>query len=188
MSGSSLGSSPARPREKVKETKEVGALRWLKVLLSTFFFTGYFPKCPGTAASAAAFALIVITHLCTRQLIVPFFVAIVAVSIPFIVCLIISIWLSPWALKYFEQSDPKQFVIDEAAGMFLVLVFVPPDFFAFLLAFTLFRIFDILKPWPIKRLEKLPPRFALVADDLMAGIYTIACHLIVVVIFSLLPI
>ena len=161
-------------------------MRWFKVFLSTFFFTGYFPKCPGTAASAAAFSLLLVIHLYTRQLIVPFFIAIVGVFIPFIVCLVISVWLSPWAQKYFGQSDPKQFVIDEAAGMFLVLVFMPPEFFASLIAFGLFRLFDITKPWPIKHLEKLPTRFALVADDLMAAVYAVVCYLMVMFILFLI--
>lgn len=176
MSGGSLRSSRGRPLEKARETKEVGSLRWFKVFLSTFFFTGYFPKCPGTAASAAAFLIFwfIIRLLTPAEVSMPSFIIKVTAG-AFVSCLIISIWLSPLALKYFGQSDPKQFVIDEAAGMFLVFIFVPPDLFTSLVGFALFRIFDIFKPWPTRRLEKLPPRFALVADDLMAAVYAIVC-------------
>jgi len=165
-------------------------LRRLKVLLSTFFFTGHFPKCPGTAASAAAFLIFwfTITRLIPALITAPYYLAFVIkiTTGAFIICLIISIWLSPWAVEYFGRSDPRQFVIDEAAGMFLVLVFVPLNFFTSFVAFGLFRLFDITKPWPIRRLEKLPARFALVADDLLAAIYAIVCYLIVMFIFFLI--
>lgn len=162
-------------------------MRWLKVLLSTFFFTGYFPKCPGTAASAAAFLIfsLFIRRLTSTEISTPSFTLTIRVTTgAFVICLLISIWLSPWAVKYFGQSDPRQFVIDEAAGMFLVLVFAfIPNFFFSLIAFGLFRFFDIIKPWPVRRLESLPTRFALVADDLMAAICAFVCYLIIVFIF-----
>jgi phosphatidylglycerophosphatase A len=124
-------------------------LRWLKVLLSTFFFTGYFPKCPGTAASAVAFLLFFffLKALTPAEVNAPSAIIKIA-GVAFIICLLISVWLSEWAVKYFGQSDPKQFVIDEAAGMFLVLMFssvIVTHFYFYFIAFGLFRFFDIVK-------------------------------------------
>jgi len=162
-------------------------LRWLKVFLSTFFFTGYFPKCPGTAASAAAFLIFwfIIRPPALAEITAPTLTLTVrATAGAFIICLIISIWLSPWAIRYFGQSDPKQFVIDEAAGTFLVLMLVfIPHFVFYLVAFGLFRFFDITKPWPVKKFEKLPTHFALVADDLVAAILAFVCYFIGIIIF-----
>ena len=68
-------------------------------------------------------------------------------------------------------EDPKQATVDEAAGQTVTLLGVPMDPVTVLLGFVLFRIFDVLKPWPARRLESLHGGLGIVADDLAAGVY-----------------
>lgn len=69
-------------------------------------------------------------------------------------------------------KDARCIVIDEVAGMFISLCFLPRSALVFLLAFVGFRIFDVLKPFPAGRLQRLPGGWGVVADDVFAGIYT----------------
>jgi phosphatidylglycerophosphatase A len=69
------------------------------------------------------------------------------------------------------KKDPQQVVIDEVAGQLLTLVAVPIGWKPLLAGLILFRAFDILKPWPIRRLEKFPEGIGIVVDDLGAGVY-----------------
>ena len=68
-------------------------------------------------------------------------------------------------------KDPPQAVIDEVAGQLLTLALAPLAWKPLAAGFILFRAFDILKPWPIRRLEKLPEGTGIVVDDLGAGVY-----------------
>jgi phosphatidylglycerophosphatase A len=69
------------------------------------------------------------------------------------------------------RKDPGFVVIDEVAGQWLALIAMRPDWRHAVLALALFRLFDIWKPWPIRRLEKLPEGTGIVADDLAAGVF-----------------
>ena len=70
-----------------------------------------------------------------------------------------------------QKKDPQQVVIDEVAGQLLTLAFAPLAWKPLLAGFILFRAFDMLKPPPIRRLEKLPEGTGIVVDDLGAGVY-----------------
>jgi phosphatidylglycerophosphatase A len=72
------------------------------------------------------------------------------------------------------RDDPGHVVIDEVAGQWLTLVLCKPDWPHALLALGLFRLFDITKPWPIRRLELLPAGWGIMVDDLGAGLYAAA--------------
>jgi phosphatidylglycerophosphatase A len=69
------------------------------------------------------------------------------------------------------REDPGQVVVDEVAGQLLTLVAVPLGWKSLLAGFILFRCFDIVKPWPVRRLERLPEGTGIVVDDLGAGVY-----------------
>ncbi|MFA5794538.1 MAG: phosphatidylglycerophosphatase A [Candidatus Brocadiia bacterium] len=86
-----------------------------------------------------------------------------------IIYTITSFLLEPWAQRYFNQSDPRAFIIDEWAGYFVSMLFLPAGFYYAIIGFCAFRVFDIVKPFPIKRLEKI--RGGIVWDDLLAGVY-----------------
>ena len=82
----------------------------------------------------------------------------------------------PKVVSVTGKKDPCEVVADELAGQAVVFLFVPASGYAHPLivaagGFVLFRIFDILKPWPIRKLEKLPKGWGILADDLLAGVY-----------------
>lgn len=70
-----------------------------------------------------------------------------------------------------DVVDPSIVVIDEILGMWVTLAFLPKTFFALCCAFVLFRIFDIVKPFPARQLEHLPRGWGIMLDDVIAGIY-----------------
>ena len=77
-----------------------------------------------------------------------------------------------WAEKAFGRKDPPQAVLDEVAGFLLTVLLLPPapEWMALGLGFLLFRLLDIWKPWPIRRLQALPGGLGILADDLGAGL------------------
>jgi phosphatidylglycerophosphatase A len=80
-----------------------------------------------------------------------------------------------WAVSRLDLSkdkDPQFVVMDEVLGIFLTFFLVPISLKTALVGFLLFRLFDILKPFPCRRLEKLPRFWGIAADDLMAGFYS----------------
>ena len=85
--------------------------------------------------------------------------------------IVVGIWAASKAERYFGRSDPGQIVIDEVAGMLMTLATIPVGFVGALTGFLLFRIFDVIKPWPAGDLERLHGGLGVMADDVMAGIY-----------------
>ena len=73
-----------------------------------------------------------------------------------------------------DRPDPGFVVIDEVAGQWVALLCLPPLWPNALVAFILFRFFDILKPWPIRRFESLPEGTGIMMDDLVAGFFALA--------------
>ncbi len=144
------------------------AAAWAR-LVSTFFGVGHLKPGPGTWASLATMAIwgAVATWLPVR-LNAPIAAAIVAgvsaVGIP----------AASRVARASGKEDPSQVVIDEVAGQMLTLIHAPPGWKAMLAGLILFRAFDIVKPPPLRRLEKLPGGFGIVADDLGAGLYAFA--------------
>ena len=71
------------------------------------------------------------------------------------------------------RHDPQFVVVDEAAGVWITLLFSPFDLRHGLIALVLFRLFDITKPFPVRQLEKLPEGWGIVLDDVGAGLYAL---------------
>jgi phosphatidylglycerophosphatase A len=88
---------------------------------------------------------------------------------------LLSIWTSGRSARALEKDDPAEVVIDETAGLLLTLFLLPATGFNLCLGFILFRLFDILKPFPIRRLEKVEGGAGIVLDDLLAGVYGNVC-------------
>lgn len=81
--------------------------------------------------------------------------------------------------EYFRTKDPHPFVLDELAGFFCAVIFLPATYFYIAGTFILFRIFDIWKPFPIRKSQDLPAGVGIVVDDLLAGFYAnICCQII----------
>jgi phosphatidylglycerophosphatase A len=94
----------------------------------------------------------------------------------------IGAWAGTIAEQYFGGIDPGPVVIDEVLGMLMTLAFIPVTLTGAIVGFVLFRLFDVIKPFPAGRLEALHGGFGVMADDAMAAIYAnIALRLVMVV-------
>jgi len=132
------------------------------VALASFGYVGFAPIAPGTVGSAAAFALI----LPVRWAGVPGLDLAVALLLFFA-----GAWSARVAERHLGTEDPGPVVIDEVVGMIVSLLWLPASWPVFLAAFLAFRVFDIVKPWPAGRLERLPGGWGIMADDVMAAVY-----------------
>ncbi len=144
----------------------------MKRLLTSCFGLGYLPIAPGTWGSlppAVIFVLINYLSYCQSCVITTMALLAIAASIACVVC-------APAAIKRTGSKDPGEVVADECAGQavtFLIIGAVLPEyaFITAIMGFLIFRFFDILKPYPIRKLEKLPQGWGVLADDLLAGVY-----------------
>lgn len=142
------------------------AWKWTAVALATGLGVGYVPFAPGTVGSLWGLPLVWGMQQLTGSLTVHLVVAagIFALGIP--VC--------TRAARYFGRSDPGSVVFDEIAAFPIVFFAIQLDYVTACAGFVWFRLFDILKPWPILRLERLPGGLGVMADDLMAAVYAAA--------------
>jgi phosphatidylglycerophosphatase A len=130
--------------------------------IATLGPVGYLPVAPGTWGSLAALAVYIVVkpsiflHVLAVLLIIP-----------------VGIAASSSAEKTLSQKDSRHIVIDEACGILVAVLFVPFSIGYILAAFFLFRVFDILKPFPVRKAETaLSGGLGVMADDIVAGIYT----------------
>lgn len=146
-------------------------MKTLARLIATWFYCGYFPVGPGTAGSAAAVAIAWALHRFANMPAPAFALLALVLTVP-------GMWAAGVTEKMEGREDPGIVVIDEVIGEWLTIAGAATlHWKSWLLAFALFRIFDIWKPFPIRRLEKLPGGIGIVADDMLAGIYGAAVML-----------
>ena len=135
------------------------------MVLATWFGCGLFPWGPGTVGSLAAVVIVWLVERYlggTRQ----FLFGMV------FICMMPAIWSATVTAKRLGKKDPGKVVIDEVLGQWVTLLGMPAFSLPFLgIGFLLFRIFDIWKPWPVRRFEALPDGYGIVVDDLAAGVY-----------------
>lgn len=135
-------------------------IKYILIFFSTGLLFGYFPFFSGTVGSilgAALFYLLPVkTHLLSTLILTLF-----------------AVFVSHFSEKYFPEKDPKQIVIDEIAGMMITFILIPKTPLFIFLGFLLFRFFDIVKVYPINKLQKIRGGLGIVADDIMAGIYSL---------------
>ncbi len=133
----------------------------MALLVATAGHTGRIPWAPGTLGSLWGVGLHLLTSPLCWQCRAFFTVALV----------VLACWSAQHASEILGDKDPSQVVIDEVAGMYIGLVGIDPGLAPILLAFVLFRTFDILKPFPVRQLEGIPPAgLGIVMDDVAAGI------------------
>ena len=132
------------------------------VVVSTGLYCGYSPVAPGTVGSA--FGLVVFGIL--RSIGSPL-VELVTIAI----LLIVGVWSASKTERYVGRIDPGIIVIDEIVGMLLTFVFLNVGFGTMVFGFVLFRVFDIVKPYPARACERLPGGWGVMADDVVAGLY-----------------
>jgi len=87
------------------------------------------------------------------------------------VLLIVGVWSASETERYVGRIDPGIIVIDEIVGMLLTFVFLNVGFGTMVFGFVLFRVFDIVKPYPARACERLPGGWGVMADDVVAGLY-----------------
>ncbi len=149
--------------------------RWAWVL-ATWFGAGRMRPGPGTYGSLAALLLWYgAAHLFHLQ---PVALA-VATAVAALLITLIGIPASTIVARESGRVDPGFVVIDEVAGQCIALIAVRPDWQHAALALLLFRLFDIWKPWPIRKLEALPDGTGIMLDDVAAGALALACGLAV---------
>ena len=140
-------------------------MKRLAFIVATWFGCGYWPWGPGTAGSIAAVVIgWVAVHYGSFD--PRWFLLWAALITP------IGIRAATVVEKESGRTDPSIVVVDEVAGQWLTLAgAVTLNWKSWVLALILFRVFDIWKPFPVRRLERLPAGSGIMADDLMAGIY-----------------
>lgn len=131
------------------------------LLIATAGGSGYVPFAPGTVGSAVG----VVVYLLTRHLDPMWQVGLLAaVSV-------VGIWAAGVAARHFGREDPGHVVIDEVAGQLMTLLLLDVNWMGAIVGFFIFRVLDIIKPWPANRFEALHGGLGVMADDLMAGAY-----------------
>jgi phosphatidylglycerophosphatase A len=130
------------------------------LLLATTLGVGYVPVAPGTFGSAAGLVL---------WFALPHTILVEAITI--VVLFVVGSWSGTVAERHFGKTDPGQVVIDEVMGMIITLFVNPVGWRGAIVGFLLFRLADVVKPYPANRLESLPGGIGVMADDAMAAVY-----------------
>ncbi len=132
------------------------------LILATGFGVGYSPIAPGTLGTLIAIPVYYFLSTIPSPL----------YEITLIAFLFLSVWISENAEIFFGKKDDTRIVIDEMIGFLITMLWVPKTTRFIIIGFFLFRFFDILKPFPIRGLEKrLKGGFGVVLDDVLAGVY-----------------
>jgi len=132
-------------------------------IISTFFWIGRLPGAPGTWGSLAALPLAYYLTL---------YGGLGAFMVAIFVVLVIGIWASSVTEAALDKDDPGEIVIDEVVGMWLTVLFLPPDWTLYFLGFVVFRVFDIFKPWPVDHFDEHGNGgLGIMQDDVAAGLY-----------------
>lgn len=136
-------------------------------IISTACGSGYFPWGPGTMGAVFAIAvwlpMFLFMSYCSWVLVTASLV---------VVFTTLGVWSSTVAEQYWGE-DPSRVVIDEVVGMWITLLAVPRDakWYIILVAFVLFRFFDMVKPLGVRKMENLKSGYGIMADDILAGVY-----------------
>jgi phosphatidylglycerophosphatase A len=154
-----------------KKTTQHVALRTPSGFLAFGFGSGLAPVAPGTFGTLAAIP----PYLLLAQLTWPWYAMVVVLAF------LLGIYLCERASKNLGVHDHGGIVWDEFVGLWITLFMVPPEWYWILLGFVLFRIFDILKPFPIKWLDKqVKGGFGIMIDDVIAGLFAWVILIIIV--------
>jgi phosphatidylglycerophosphatase A len=143
-------------------------IHWTRKIGASCFFIGYFPFASGTVGSFATIVALWVTKDHFSFMLGPenalqYWWAIVTLTA-------ISFFLCDRGKEVFGDDDPKQTVFDEFVGQFITFFMIPITLRTLLLGFVLFRFFDIVKPFPIYKLEEIEGGVGVTMDDVAAGI------------------
>ncbi len=155
----------------VKQNNYKKSLDKLILILATGMGIGYTPKAPGTAGSILAILIYLL------------FPSIQAFLVFTIILTAISFYIAGKAEKILGEKDCQKIVLDEIVGMSIALLFIPNQWLHIVIVFILFRLFDITKIFPAKKIEKLGGGIGVIGDDILAGVYTNIIIQIIIIIF-----
>ena len=145
-------------------------MNFLAIALATALGAGYAPVAPGTFGSAVGLLL---WWLLPQSAAVQFAAIVIVFAL--------GSWSGSVAERHFKRTDPGQVVLDEVLGMQITLFLNPVGWTGALIGFLLFRVADIIKPYPANRLEALHGGFGIMADDAMAAVYSnLALRLVII--------
>ncbi len=130
-------------------------------LVATGFFVGRSKFAPGTLGTLVAIPLIYLFAI-------KWWIVLIVGFLLFVLGVIASNQI----ISLTGEEDPEEVVIDEIAGFFVSFLFVTPEISTYIVGFIIFRIIDILKPFPVNLFEKLPEGWGVMADDIVAGLIT----------------
>jgi phosphatidylglycerophosphatase A len=139
--------------------------RTLTIFVASGAYTGYAPIAPGTAGAAlgAILGYLVCAPLWRRW---P-----VAFIVVFAIIFVVGCVIAGDAETLFDEHDSSHIVLDEVLGMIAAMFMLPTGWIWIIAAFVVFRIFDIIKPWPASRFDRVESGAGVMLDDLAAGIY-----------------
>ena len=137
-------------------------MRRLGLFVATCGYLGYVPVAPGTFGSALGLAV--------------FFAVRSAESVTLevgviLLVFVVGLWCGTIAEHHFGGIDPGPVVLDEVLGMLITLALLPVSATGAIVGFVVFRVLDVVKPWPSAQFERLPGGLGVMADDAMAAIY-----------------
>jgi phosphatidylglycerophosphatase A len=146
------------------------------VIIASGLGLGFIPIAPGTFGSLLGVAICYALIEAFKFEPIILLNSIIGLSV---VSAILGTWASTRAESVFQRKDASQIVVDEVCGQLISFVFLAPALTriggswrqALAIGFVLFRLFDIFKPWPIRKLEGLGAGLGVMADDVLAGIY-----------------
>jgi phosphatidylglycerophosphatase A len=150
------------PNNAPKENSAVGApaVGFLTKAFASGLFSGYSPIASGTVGSAVGLAFYFIPGFEGTYVMIPLCAIVFFMGIR-----------TAEAMERVYGQDPSEVTIDEVLGMWVSLLFLPKTLVIAVLAFLLFRILDIVKPYPAKRFDNTPGGFGVMMDDVISGIY-----------------
>ena len=138
-------------------------------IIATGFGSGYTPLAPGTAGALLA----TLIWFAYASFISNYAIIMTVTALLVVVFTVLGVWSSGIAEHYWG-NDPKRVVVDEMVGVWIALLAVPADagWLYGAAAFVLFRFFDIAKPLGIRKMERFPGGYGIMADDVLSGIYS----------------
>jgi phosphatidylglycerophosphatase A len=134
--------------------------KFIHYAIASGFGSGFAPVAPGTAGSLLALVIFYLFPLTNV-----FWIIII------LVVFFIGVHSATAVENYMDKEDPGMVVVDEMAGQWIALLFIPVNYYTLSGAFILFRVFDIFKPYPINKSQKLKGGWGIMVDDVIAGVY-----------------
>ena len=147
----------------------------LGLFLATCGYVGHVPVAPGTAGSLVGVAVFYLLRTWGGSS---------AEAVAIVGIFAIGVWASGVAERHWQRTDPGPVVIDEVVGTLITLLWLPLTGLGVFVGFVVFRVLDVVKPWPAAQFESLHGGLGVMADDAMAGVYG---HLLMRLLILLAP-